>query len=235
MRMLVRRLLYLVRRTHVEEDLRQEIEAHRAMRQAALERSGLSPSEAARASHRAMGNVTLGMEDARDVWMAGAVDRVRQDVRGAFRGLRKSPAFALVAIGTLALGIGANTALFSLLNSLMLRPLPVRDPGTLVLLSGGSWTYPIWEEVRRVETELFDGAFAWSDQRFDLSRGGQTDLVDGAFVSGRCSRCSASRPSAGACWGPWTTSTARRRHWPSSAIGSGISGSAERMMSSDAN
>ena len=86
---------------------------------------------------------------------------------------------------TLALGIGANTALFSIFNSLILRPLPVRDPGSLALLTDGSWSYPIWSEITARETALFDGTFAWSAQRFDLSAGGQTEPVDGAYVSGR--------------------------------------------------
>ena len=86
---------------------------------------------------------------------------------------------------TLALGIGANTALFSIFNSLILRPLPVRDPGSLALLTDGSWSYPIWDEIRRRETELFAGAFAWSPQRFDLSAGGQSEPADGAYISGR--------------------------------------------------
>ena len=75
------------------------------------------------------------------------IDSLRQDVRAALRGLRKSPGFALVAISTLALGIGANTALFSIFSSLILRPLPVRDPGSLALLTdgSGSWSYPIWQ------------------------------------------------------------------------------------------
>ena len=90
-----------------------------------------------------------------------------------------------MAIGTLALGIGANTALFSIFSSLILRPLPVRDPGSLALLTNGIWSYPIWEEIRARETELFDGAFAWSAQSFDLSPSGQSDPVDGAYVSGR--------------------------------------------------
>src|SRR5919108_3293408 len=131
------------------------------------------------------GNVALAVDDARDVWMIRIVDGVRQDVRAALRGLRKSPGFALVVIGTLALGIGANTALFSIFSSLILRPLPVRDPGSLALVTNGSWSYPIWEEIRARETELFDGAFAWSPQRFDLSASGQSDPVDGAYVSGR--------------------------------------------------
>ena len=109
----------------------------------------------------------------------------RQDVRTAGRALRKSPGFALLAIGTLALGIGANTALFSIFSSLVLRPLPVRDAGSLVLLADGSWTYPIWDEIKRLDDESFDGTVAWAEQSFDLSRGGRTNLVNGAYVSGR--------------------------------------------------
>jgi putative ABC transport system permease protein len=180
-----RRLRYFCGRSRHDADLREEIEAHRALRQDAFERDGLAPEDAAHASRRALGNVALAVDDARDVWTIRTVDSVWQDVRGALRWLRKSPGFAVVAIGTLALGIGANTALFSIFSSLILRPLPVRDPASLALLTNGSYSYPIWQEIRVRETELFDGAFAWSSQRFDLSPGGQTDPVDGAYVSGR--------------------------------------------------
>ena len=184
---LLRRLRYFLRRSRHDADLRDEIESHRAHRQDALARGGLEPDAAAWASRRAIGNVTLAVEDARDVWAARALDNMQQDVRAAVRGLRKSPGFAVVAIGTLALGIGANTALFSIFSSLILRPLPVRDPGSLALLTdgSGSWSYPIWREIRAREAELFDGAFAWSPQTFDLSASGQRDPVDGAYVSGR--------------------------------------------------
>src|SRR5882724_2867926 len=182
---LLRRLIYFLDRSRHDADLRAEIEAHRAHRQDALERDGLASDAAAWASRRAMGNVTLAVEDARDVWMSRAVDQLWQDIRTAVRGLRKNPVFALVAIGTLALGIGANTALFSIFNGLILRPLPVRDPVRLALLTEGSWSYPVWAEIKNRENDLFDGAFAWSLQRFDLSRGGQSAFVDGAFVSGR--------------------------------------------------
>ena len=182
---LLRRLLYVLRRPGHDADLRDEIEVHRALRQEAFERDGLAPADAARASRRALGNVSLAVDDAHDVWALRTLDSLRQDVRTAIRGLRKSPGFALVAIGTLALGIGANTALFSICNSLILRPLPVRDPGSLALLADGSWTYPIWEETRRIGDELFGGTVAWAEESFDLSRSGQTNLVDGAYVSGR--------------------------------------------------
>src|SRR5918994_5185296 len=182
---LFRRLLYFLRRSRHDVDLREEIEAHRALRQDAFERDGLAPEDAAHASRRALGNVALAVDDARDVWTIRTVDSLWQDVRVALRGLRKSPGFALVAIATLALGIGANTALFSIFSGLILRPLPVREPSRLALLTNGSWSYPIWEEIRARETGLFDGAFAFSSQTFDLSPSGQTDPVDGAYVSGR--------------------------------------------------
>src|SRR5688572_14792928 len=178
MNMLFRRLLHLLRWSRHAADLRAEIEAHRVLRQDAFERDGLAPEEAAHASQRALGNVALSVDDARDVWAIRTLDSVCQDVRAALRGLRKSPGFALVAIGTLALGIGANTALFSIFSSLILRPLPVRDPGTLALLTAGSWSYPIWEQIRARETVLFDGAFAWSPQRFDLAAGGHAQQIE---------------------------------------------------------
>ena len=185
MRALLRRLLYFLRRSDHDAELRDEIESHRAHRQDALERDGLAPIDAAWASRRAMGNVTLAIEDVGDVWIVRVLDGVQQDVRDAVRGLRKSAGFSAVVIGTLALGIGANTSLFSIFNSLIMRPLPVRDPGSLALLTSGSWSYPVWKEIKARESDLFDGAFAWSRESFDLAQGGRAVPVDGAYVSGR--------------------------------------------------
>src|SRR5512138_2855842 len=103
---LFRYLLYLLRRSNHDAELREEIESHRAHRQDALERDGLTPTAAAWASRRAMGNVTLAIEDARDVWIVRVLDSAQQDVRDAIRGLRKSAGLSAVVIGTLALGIG---------------------------------------------------------------------------------------------------------------------------------
>ena len=110
-----------------------------------------------------------------------------QDLRDAIRGLRAAPIVSAVAVMSLALGIGANSAIFSLLNSLLLRELPVRDPGQLTLVQATdtqtSWTNPIWEQLR-AHADLFGGATAWSSSRFNLSQGGETEFVDGLWASG---------------------------------------------------
>ena len=110
------------------------------------------------------------------------------DVRDAFRALRATPIVTTVAVLSLALGIGANTAIFSILNSLLLKALPVGDPHELAIVSIGpartSWTNPQWEQIRSHE-ELADGAFVFSNTRFNLARGGQSEMVDGLWASGR--------------------------------------------------
>jgi len=113
-----------------------------------------------------------------------------QDLRDAFRALKATPVVTIVAILSLALGIGANTAIFSILDSLLLRTLPVEDPQRLHIVGTGpdgrstSWTNPIWEQIRDRQS-LFDGAFAWASTRFNLADGGQTEFVDGVWASGR--------------------------------------------------
>src|SRR5262249_48680128 len=78
---------------------------------------------------------------------------------------------------------GANTAIFSIVDSLVLRALPVREPRQLAILTQGSWTNPIWEQIRD-RRDLFDGAFAWSTNRFNLAAGGEAEFVDGIWASG---------------------------------------------------
>ncbi|MEW5981294.1 MAG: ABC transporter permease [Acidobacteriota bacterium] len=106
------------------------------------------------------------------------------DLRDALRALRASPVVSAVAILSLALGIGANTAIFSLIDSLILRALPVREPQRLVVLKDGSWTNPIWEQIRERQSQIAGGACAWSNARFDLAAGGETSYVNGIWASG---------------------------------------------------
>jgi predicted permease len=107
-----------------------------------------------------------------------------QDFRDALRALRATPAISTIAILSLALGVGANTAIFSLVDSVLLKNLPVRDPERLVILTDGSWTNPIWEQIRDRQAELFDGAAAFSGNSFDLASGGEARPVYGLYASG---------------------------------------------------
>jgi putative ABC transport system permease protein len=111
------------------------------------------------------------------------------DIRDAFRALRATPIVTVVAILSLALGIGANAAIFSLINALLLRALPVKDPHRLVQVlvadKRTSWSNPLWEQIRDRDTQPFAGAFAFSTPRFNLASGGETQFVNGIMASGQ--------------------------------------------------
>jgi len=115
-------------------------------------------------------------------------DDVLQDVRYAIRALCSSPGFAAIAILSLALGIGADTAIFSLINAVILKTLPVSHPEQLVELGmktedGLSFTNPIWEQVRDRQ-DVFSGAFAYSPIRLNLAVGGEVRNANTSWVSG---------------------------------------------------
>jgi putative ABC transport system permease protein len=124
-------------------------------------------------------------------------DTLRRDLAYAARLLRLNPAFTLVAIASLALGIGANTAIFQLLDAVQLRTLPVRDPGQLaeIKIAGQSGrrgnfitrhpalTNPLWEQIRN-QQQGFSSVSAWADWRFNLARGGETDPVQAMYIGG---------------------------------------------------
>ena len=106
------------------------------------------------------------------------------DLRLAVRSLRATPIVSAVAALSLALGIGANTAIFSIVDSLLLRTLPVPEPGRLVLLSNAArrnpsgWSIPVWQEIQR-RPELFEKAAGWSWTRLNLATGGETQFING--------------------------------------------------------
>ncbi len=170
-------------------DLEAEIEAHRAMaRQDRLER-GESPEDAARNARREFGNEALICQVTRDTWGWQTLDRLRQDVHHAARALGRSPAFTAVAITTLALGIGAATALFSAIEAVLLRPLPYASPDRLVWVTRPSPKMregqPLTPEFQawRTESHAFSGLAAWNDEQFNLTRAGEPELLPAATVN----------------------------------------------------
>jgi len=161
-----------------------------------LERQGLTPDAARHEAQRQFGNTAALCETRHEMQTFAAVERAWQDLRYAARLLRLNPVFALTAIVSLGLGIGANTAIFQLIDSVRLRSLPVKNPRELVrvAIAGGNrgmglnspygdLTRPIWEELRRKQ-DVFSGMFAWSVNQDVVSTGGRLEPVNGFYVTG---------------------------------------------------
>jgi predicted permease len=176
----------LWRRSHLERELEAELRDHLERQVADYVAEGMPEPEARRRAALELGGLESVKEACRDARGTRWADELAHDLRYAARGLRQSPAFAVVAVLSLALGIGANTAIFSIVESVLLRALPVRDPERLVRLEGGSWTNPIWEEIRDRHPDLLESVAAWADDhnRFDLAAGGEAEPVEGLWVSG---------------------------------------------------
>jgi predicted permease len=182
----------LLGKGHKPAEFDSELEAHLALLAADYERRGLSPADAAAAARRRFGPVTQLREAYREQRLLPFFDTVSQDLAYAFRQLHRNPGFAAAATLTLALGIGANAAIYQVLDAVVFRSLPVREPASLVqvhLLENSQpihVSYPFYREFA-ARQEVLDGVFAVSDfpLRHAVLRGrGEFRAVTGSIVTG---------------------------------------------------
>ena len=129
-----RRLLFRLRRRELERELAEEMRFHLEMKAEANRADGLSEKDAAWAARRQFGNVTRMAEQCRDMWGWSGLERFGKDVRVSLRGLRREAGFTMLAVLTLGLGIGATTAVFSVIRGVLLSPLPYQEPGRLIAI-----------------------------------------------------------------------------------------------------
>ena len=199
------RLRSLFRRRNVEQDLDDEMRYHLEQKTHQLIDRGYTPQDARDAAMRAMGGLEQRKEECRDARRVSLIEDFVQDVRYAMRLLARTPVITAVAILSLALGIGANTAIFSLVDTVRLRLLPVQKPEELVTVAHHSpgdsdlnrtFTYALWEHFRDTQ-DVFSGAFAWSSDDFDLAEGGVARPVSGLYASGAYFSTLGVQPAAG--------------------------------------
>src|SRR5437588_11398551 len=162
------------RRKQFEDDMDGELRFHIELYVADLVRSGLSREEAVRRARVEFGAMEAKKDECRQAWGFQRLDELRADLRLTFRTIRRNPGFAAIAILSLALGIGANTAIFGVFDAVMLRLLPVRDPGRLVFVDAVGTAghdgppYPCFELIRD-QARSFEAVAAFSPSNMELT------------------------------------------------------------------
>jgi predicted permease len=184
--------MWFSRRKQREQELERELQAHLDLEAEERTEAGMSYEEARFAAKRALGNEGLTKEDVRAAWGWTFVETLGQDLRYAFRSLRGSPVFALVAILSLGLGIGANTAIFSFVNALLFKHLPVPDADRLVTLSeyrngkhiNDVFSLPMIAELDK-RNQAFDGLLGRYPVRVSLNTDHGAEPLNGEVVTGK--------------------------------------------------
>ena len=200
----------LLRKQQVDRELDEELRAYQEMAAEEKIKDGMSRNEALRAVRLERGSLEVSKEIIRSGGWEFFLETCWQDLRFAGRMLRKSPGFTAVAVLTLALGIGANAAIFQLIDAVRLRTLPVRDPTSLAIVhlntnhwisgnTAGSYhefTFPLWQQVEKRQ-QGFSSIAAWGDTHLNLARGGEVDYAQAIWVSGEFFEVLGIRPFLG--------------------------------------
>jgi predicted permease len=180
----------LVRRSRVESEMDAELRSHIEAYADDLIRSGVPREEALRQARLEFGGIQRVKEECRESRGITFIETLRQDIRYGFRTLRKSPSFTLVTVLTLALGIGANAAIFSVLNGVLLKMLPVGEPARLVQLEEtyqgdafNFFSYASYVHLRD-DNHVFSDLFAWANRPMNLSTHDDVEPIKGLFVTG---------------------------------------------------
>lgn len=170
------------RRRALNEELREEIQTHLDMKTADVGNR--------RSARQAFGHPDLVLEDAQNVWRWSALEALRQDVQYSLRVMRRSPGFTLVVVLCLGIGIGGNTAIFSLIDKVLLKKLPVSRPEKLVVVSANTgrginrlFTYPDFADYRG-QNQVFEELVGYTQRPLTLNEGGQAERIQGTIVSG---------------------------------------------------
>lgn len=192
MRALVARTRTWLSPRHAEQDFEDELLSHLEMLMEDNLRRGMAPDEAARAARVRLGGLTQLKEAHRELSGLPVIDTLVQDVRYALRTLRKNPGFTVVAVLTLALGIGANTALFSVVYAVVLKPLPYADSGRLFNvfqaqprqgIAGTGWSHANFADLREA-TSAFSQLAGVQQHQLTLTAAGEPSLVNASVVTG---------------------------------------------------
>jgi predicted permease len=209
------RLKALLRRRRFDQDLEDEVAFHLAMSEE--KRAAASHANESGVAMKEFGNPTLVRERCREMRSFAFLETLWQDVRYGARLLRRSPVFTSVAIVTLALGVGANTAIFSLTYQVLLQLLPVPHPGELVILRSpgprngrvssdgdpaASFSYPLYKAIRERTGRVFAGVLARQAVPLSISGLGNTERGAGELVSGNYFEVLGVRPALGRIFGP---------------------------------
>jgi hypothetical protein len=176
----------LLRRPKPADDLDEEIRSHLRMEAQENLQSGMSADEARYAALRRFGNVTLAEERSREMWGWNWLETLVQDVRYGLRMLVRNPGFAAVAVLSLALGIGANALIFSLVNALLIRPFPVQSPDRLVFFQGKGFTtlsFPTYRDIRD-RNKTLSGVVGYRLAPMELESSGGATRIWGLLATG---------------------------------------------------